>query len=125
MGAEIHTEGLAYLLGLITAGNLSIGLATDASLAEDATMTSLTEVSGIGYERQTVSSLTPAGTGTNDRKVTTNTVTFTAGGNWTGAKTVFVVTSTNKLLASAPLSTTRTLISGDTLQIAIEIDLIG
>lgn len=126
MSAEIHQEGLQYILGLITAGNLSIGLCTDTSLAEDATMASLTEVSGTGYARITVSTLTAATTGTNDRKVTTNTVTFTGGvGGWTGAKTVFVVTSTNKLLASAQLSATRTLGSGDTLTVAIEIDGIG
>jgi hypothetical protein len=123
--AELHKEGLAYLLGLVTAGNLSIGLCTDASLAEDATIASLTEVSGTGYGRIAVTSLTIADTGTNDKKATTNSVVFTAGGTWTGAKTAFIVTSTNKLLASVALSTTRTLNSGDTLTVAIEIDLVG
>lgn len=127
MAAEIHQEGLEYLLGLglAVASNLSIGLCTDASLVENATMASLTEVSGSGYARQTVSILTPATTGENDRKLTTDIVTFTATGTWTGAKSYFIVTSTNKLLASGPLSTTRTLVSGNSLQIAIQIDLAG
>lgn len=123
--AELHTEGLAYFLGLVTAGNLSIGLCTDTSLAEDATIASLTEVSGTGYDRIAVTTLTLAATGTADWKGTTNTVTFTAGGTWTGAKTVFVVTSTNKLLGSVALSTTRTLNSGDTLTVAVQITLAG
>jgi hypothetical protein len=125
MAAELHQEGLEYLLSLVTAGNLSIGLATDSSLDEDANIASITEVEGDGYERQTVTSLTPAATGTNDRKATTNTVTFTASGTWTTARTVFIVTSTNKLLASVPLSVVRTLISGDILTVAVEIDLAG
>ena len=125
MAAEIHEEGLEYILGLITAGNRDIGLCTDASLAEDAVLGDLTEVSGTGYARQTVSTLTSASSGTNDWKVTTDEVTFTAAGTWTGAKTVFVVTSTNKLLASAQLSTTRTLNNGDTLLISVAIELTG
>lgn len=125
MAAELHQEGLEYLLGLLTAGNLSIGLCTDTSLTEDAGLGDLTEVSGDGYERQTVSTLTPAETGTNDRKVTTDTVTFTATGTWTSAKSYFVATSTNKLFASGPLSATRTLTNGCTLKIAVQIDLVG
>jgi hypothetical protein len=63
-----------------------------------------------------------------DWKLTTATVIFTAGGTWTGAKTVFLATTVDnsgKLIASAPLSTTRTLQNGYTLQVALEIDLAG
>ena len=112
--------------------NFYIGLATDSSLAETATLIDLTEVSGTDYARQAVASndtdWTSAATGTNDRKVTSKTVTFTAGGTWTGAKTVFLATtidSSGVLVASAPLSATRTLADGDSLTIAIEIDLTG
>ena len=138
MAAELHAEGLQYLLEVALTeeqsvpANFYVGLATDASLAEDASLGDQTEVSGTGYARQTVASdnvdITSATTGTNDRKVTTKTVTFTATGNWTGANTVFLATTINdtgKLLASAPLSTTRTLVDGDSLTVAIEIDLTG
>jgi hypothetical protein len=138
MAAELHTPGLQFLLEVAFSeqqsvpANFYIGLATDVSLAEDATLASFTEVSGTGYARQTVASnntdFTSATTGTNDRKVTTKTVTFTAGGTWTGANTVFLATTVDgsgKLIASAPLSVTRTLSSGSSLTVAMEIDLTG
>jgi hypothetical protein len=138
MAAELHTPGLQFLLEVAFSEqqsvptNFYIGLATDASLAEGATLASLTEVSGTGYARQTVASnntdFTSATTGTNDRKVTTKTVTFTAGGTWTGANTVFLATTVDgsgKLIASAPLSVTRTLGNGDSLTVSMEIDLTG
>jgi hypothetical protein len=125
MANEVHEEGLEYLLGFVTAGNLEIGLATDSSLDEDATLDDLTEVSGDGYARITVTSLTSESTGTNDWQITTNTVTFTATGDWTSARTVFVATSTDKLFASAALSETRTLANGNTLEVAVVIALAG
>jgi hypothetical protein len=126
MAAHLHVEGSTYIFTTqLAAANLSIGLCTDASLAVDATMASLTRVTGTGYADIVVSTLT-AGTVANGSKVTTDQVTFTGGtGGWTGAKTVFIVTSTNKLLCSVPLSTTRTLALNDTLKLVIEIDLTG
>lgn len=136
--ADLHTEGLQYLLEVgfteeqSVPANFYIGLATDASLAEDASLGDQTEVSGTGYARQTVASdnvdITSATTGTADRKVTTKEVTFTAGGVWSGAKTVFLATSADdsgKLIASVALGETRTLNNGDTLTLSIEIDLTG
>jgi len=138
MAMELHTEGLQFALEVLFSeeqsvpANYYIGLATDASLAEDATLASLTEVSGSGYARQAVASnntdFTSAATGTNDRKTTTKVVTFTATGAWTGANTAFLATTvdgTGKLIGSVPLSATRTLASGDTLQLALEVDLAG
>jgi hypothetical protein len=138
MAAEVHTEGLQFMLEVSFSeeqsvpANFYIGLATDASLAEDASLGDQTEVSGTGYARQAVASdnvdFTSASTGTNDRKITTKTVTFTAGGTWTGANTVFLATTINdtgKLIASAPLSETRTLVVDDTLTVAMQIDLTG
>ena len=137
--AELHTEGLQFLLEVAFSeeqsvpANFHVGLATDASLAENASLASLTEVSGSGYARQAVASdnvdITSAAAGTNDRKVTTKTVTFTATGTWTGANTVFLCSvasgTAGKLIASAPLSATRTLHNGDTLQVAVEVQLNG
>ncbi len=138
MAADLHTDGLQFILEVTfteeqsVPANFYIGLATDASLAETASLGDQTEVSGTGYARQAVASdnvdITSAATGTNDYKVTTKTVTFTAGGTWTGANTVFLATTVNDtgvLIASAPLSETRTLEDTDTLTIAIQIDLTG
>ena len=138
MAAELHAEGLQYLLEVAFSeeqsvpANFYVALATDVSLAENATLATPTEVSGTSYARQTVASnntdITSASTGTNDRKVTTKEVTFTAGGTWTGAKTVYLATTVNdtgKLIASAPLSETRTLNNGDTLLVSIQINLTG
>jgi hypothetical protein len=139
MSAEFHTEGLQYLLEVAftkeqsVPTNYYVGLCTDASLAEDAALADLTEVSGTSYARQTVAAgatdFTSAAKGVaGDRKVTTKEVTFTAGGTWTGANTVFIATTVNntgKLIASVPLSETRTLVIGDTLTVSIEIDLVG
>jgi hypothetical protein len=138
MAAEVHTEGLQFLLEVAFSEEQSvpasfyIALATDVSLAEGAALTDITEVSGSGYARQAVTSnntdFTSAATGTNDRKTTTSTETFTATGAWTGAKTVYLATTsddTGKLIMSAPLSQTRTLANTDTLQVALELTLTG
>jgi hypothetical protein len=138
MASEFHTEGLQFLLevsfseGQSVPTNFYIGLATNASLAEDASLASITEVSGSGYARQAVASnatdFTSAAAGTNDRKITTKIVTFSATGTWTGAATVFLATSldnSGKLIASNQLSVVRTLYSGDTLGVSVELDLVG
>lgn len=138
--AELHTEGLQFLLEVSFSeeqsvpANFYMGLATDVSpLDEDSSLASITEVSGSGYARQAVASndtdMQSAAAGTNDRKMSTKTVTFTATGNWTGAETVFLCTvasgTAGKLLASGALSETRTLTNNDTLDVAIEINLNG
>lgn len=138
MAAELHTDGLQFILEVTfteeqsVPANYYIGLATDASLSETANLGDQTEVSGTGYERQAVASgnvdITSAAAGTNDRKATTKTVTFTAGGTWTDANTYFLATTVNDsgvLIASGPLSETRQLEDTDTLTIAIQIDLTG
>ena len=138
MAAELHTEGLQYLLEVgfteeqSAPANFYVGLCTDASLAEDASLGDQTEVTGTGYARQTVASdntdITSATAGTADRKVTTAEVTFTAGGTWDGAVTAFLATTvadTGKLIASQQLSETRTLNDGGTLTLAFEITLAG
>lgn len=139
MATELNTEGLQYLLEVAfteeqsVLENFYIGLAEDVGIAEDANLAGLTELSGNNYSRQTVASnntdLTSAGVGTNDRKVTTKTVTFTAsGGAWNGAKSCFLATTVDdsgKLIASADLSATRTLQDGDSLQVSMVIQLNG
>jgi hypothetical protein len=138
MPTQLHQEGLQFLLEVafseqqapLGAGAFYLGLCTDTLLADNATLASKTEVSGTGYARQAAASsavgFTSAAVSTNAWKQTTLTVTFTAGGTWTGAKTVFLATSvddTGKLIASAPLSATRTLDNGDTLSVALQMTL--
>jgi hypothetical protein len=140
MAAEIHQEGLTYMLNVsfratAQAANTYIGLCTDASLAENATLASLTEVAGTGYARIAVATddtdfPTSQTTGTNDWQVVTKQVTFTGGaGGWTGAVTAFLCTAASgtsgSLIASAQLWSTRTLASGDTLKITFTITLAG
>lgn len=140
MPAELHKEGLEYLLKATFSeeqtvpANYYIGLATDASLAETATLADLTEVSGTGYARIAVASddtdFTVADAGTNDKKATTKAVQFTGGaGGWTGAQTVFLCDvasgTAGKLIASEQLSTTRTLSESDTLDVAMAVQLNG
>ena len=139
MAPEVHTEGLQFILETAFSevqsvpANFFIGLCTDASLAETASLGDQTELSGNDYARQEVPSsaagFTSASTGTNDRKLTTSTETFTAsGGAWSGAVTAFLATTVNdtgKLIASAPLSATRTLQDGDSLQVSFVITAAG
>jgi hypothetical protein len=139
MSDELCTEGLQFILEAAMTeeqsvpANFYIGLCTDVSVAEDASLADLTELSGNNYSRQTVASdnvdLTSATAGTNDRKVTTKTVTFTAsGGAWSGAVHAFIGTTVDdsgKLVAVAALSATRTLQDGDSLQVSMVIQLNG
>lgn len=128
-----HLQEVAYNEIQSVPVNYYIGLCEDASVAENANLAGLTELSGNGYAREAVASdntdFTSASTGTNDRKVTTKTVTFTAsGGAWNGAVHAFLATTiddTGKLVAVAALSTTRTLQDGDSLQVSIVLTLAG
>ena len=139
MAAEVHQEGLQFFLELISnrqsvPSNFYIGLATDESLSENATLADITEVSGSGYARQAVPSNTTGfptsqATGTNDWETTTQQVTFEASGTWTTARTAFLCTvasgTNGKLIASSPLSTPRTLQNGDKLYVTMTIQGIG
>ncbi len=128
MAAEVHQEGLQFILEVVFSEEQSVptnfyaGLCTDASLAENASLGDQTEVTGTGYSRIAIPSsavgFTSASAGTNDWKVTTLEIIFTAGGTWTGAKTAFLATTsddTGKLILSEQLSETRTLVNNGTL----------
>lgn len=135
--SELHKEGLQHLLELMKGSqspqaSYYVGLCTDASLAEDATLASITEVSGTGYARQAaaMSGATSEGAGTNDWHLVLPQVTFTGGaGGWTGATGYFVATvdsgTSGKLIASGNLAATRTLQSGDTEKVTATILLTG
>jgi len=139
MSNEYCTEGLQHALEVAYSeeqsvpANYYIGLCEDVSVAEDADLAGLTELSGNGYAREAVASdntdFISAATGTNDRKQTTKVVTFTAsGGAWNGAVHAFLATTiddSGKLVAVAALSVTRTLQVGDSLQVSIVLTLAG
>jgi hypothetical protein len=119
---EFHTEGMQWEFNVVyrqTAAlptNLYVLLVKDTTIAENATMADLTELTvgeAPGYARQPIacSSIgwTEAGTGTNDRQITGASVTFTAsGGNWpVGYMAVLTTTltgTTGPLIASGELN---------------------
>lgn len=140
MSDELNTEGLKWLLeGMFPQSqappaNFYLGLCEDASVAEDASLGDLTELSGNGYSRQvipagSVTGFTSSVAGTNDWKITTITVEFEAsGGAWNGAQHCFLGTTSDDsgvLVASAALSAIRTLQDGDKLQVSMVIQLNG
>lgn len=118
MANERHTEGLQYEQEVAYNGvqtkpaNFYMGLATDASPAEDASIADLTELASGTYARVAVPSnagnMVSAATGTNDRKITSASVNFanSSGGDWTPVNIWFLATTVDdsgKLLASGPL----------------------
>ena len=119
---EFHTEGLRWELNVIyrqtesLPTNLYVAIVKDTTIAENAVMADLTELTSgeaPGYARQPIvcnsGNWTEAGTGTNDRKISSSAVTFTAsGGNWpNGYKAVLTTTltgTTGPLIASGDLN---------------------
>ena len=136
--AEVVAEGLEYILETAftelqsVPANFYMGLCEDAVQETDG-LADLTELAvANGYARQLVASdntdFTEASTGTNDRKVTTTTETFTATGTWNGALEAFLGTTVDdsgKLICGCALSAERFLLDGDTLQVSFVITLAG
>lgn len=133
---ELANEGeIAILEAFFGTGN---GPATlyfrlwTTSLTDTSTEASGTEVSGTDYDTEcagtaltkdtswTAPAAGPTGT-TSDSK------TFTAGGTWTGAVDLALCTTSSGtaglLIAYAPLSTTRTLLLNDTLDVTMQVAL--
>jgi len=139
MPDDVVEEGLEYILETAftelqnVPANFYMGLCEDEVLETDG-LADLTELAvANGYARQLIASddtdFTEAGTGTNDRKVTTTTETFTcAGASWNGALYAFLGTTvddTGKLICGAALSSERFLDPSDTLQVSFVITLTG
>ena len=138
MPDDVVEEGLEYILETAfteaqnVPANFYMGLCEDEVLETDG-LGDLTELAAAnGYERQLIASddtdFTEAGTGTNDRKVTTSTETFTATGAWNGALYAFIGTTADdsgKLICGAALSVERFLVNDDTLQVSFVITLTG
>jgi len=138
MPDDVVEEGLEYILetafteAQVVPANFYMGLCEDEVLETDG-LADLTELAvANGYARQTIASdnvdITEAATGTNDRKITTSTETFTATGAWNGALYAFIGTTVDdsgKLICGAALSVERFLVDGDTLQVSFVITLTG
>ena len=141
MPDDVVEEGLEYILETaftelqLVPASFYMGLCEDEVLETDG-LADLTELAAAnGYDRSgyAVASddtdFTEAATGTNDRKVTTTTETFTcAGASWNGALYAFLGTTTDdagKLICGAVLSSERFLDPGDTLQVSFVITLTG
>jgi len=140
MSNELCKEGLKFILETVFPASQSVpanyymGLCEDASIAEDAALADLTELAvANGYARQLIPSGSVTGwtseqAGTNDWKVTSITVTFTASGTWNGAEHAFLASSSDDsgfLIACGALSVERFLTNGDTLQVSMVIQLNG
>jgi len=139
--ADLMQEGLAFLLNAAlretqaVPENFYIGLSGDTALAENATLADVAEITGTNYARQAVASSavgfpTSATAGTLDWHVTTLQVTFTgdAANDWQDAKSAFLASTiddTGKLIAFGTLAATRTLKSGDTEKVTLDIQLNG
>lgn len=136
--AEVHQEGLQYFAEVGATGqqtkadNFYVGLMAEASLAENAGLSALTEVTGVGYTRQAVPAtalgITSQAGGTNDWRLVLSQVTFTAGGTWDTANGWFIATTVDgsgKLIASGALSQPRTLGNGDSLNVTPTIEFNG
>lgn len=139
MPNDVVEEGLEYILetAFTEAQNVPVnfymGLCEDEVLETDGLVDLIELVVANGYARQTIASnnvdITEAGTGTNDRKITTSTETFTCNtASWNGALYAFLGTTiddTGKLICGAALSSERFLDPGDTLQVSFVITLTG
>jgi hypothetical protein len=101
------------------------GAPADAAAADTLT-SNLSEVSGVGYARQSVTfnnANCPESLSGADSLITFPQVTFTFTGTFSGITHAFVATTsdnTGTLIESAPLSVTRNVANGDTLKVTFQ-----
>lgn len=119
-----------YLQGGTAPTGFAIGLSS-MTFAVTTTYATITgEPSGNGYARQTLTRSSSAGgwptlaLDLGNFKATASTVTYTATGAVGPVTSAFMISSTNnKLISYTALSTSRTLASGDTLQVTYAVKL--
>lgn len=118
-----------YFDDVAVRGSLYFRLYSDGAIAETDTLATLTgEVSGTGYTAPTLTRGTdwsdPA-LDSGDMMTTSATKTFTAGGTWSAADELVLATvasgTAGLALAWVALSTTRTLVNGDTLDVDLSV----
>jgi hypothetical protein len=129
----LHDQGKEFIIKTLFTGELAvpdnyyIGLDNRGSLSASQDMTSLSEPSGNGYTRQT---LTSTGDFTYDEDnvnaVSNIFLTFTCTSSSYSAKNVFVTNASDNsgyLISSKALATARTLTTGETITLKIGINL--
>lgn len=112
------------------AGNFFLGL-SNSTPVDTSTLSTITEVSGSGYGRQTILRNTTGwptrGLVGNDWQIQAATATFTATGTWTTANYAFLCSVTSgtsgRFWNYVQLSVARTLGNGDSLQFTYKITL--
>jgi hypothetical protein len=97
------TEGIQWALECLFSeeqavpANLYMGMCEDLALTKADTLASLTEVAGAGYARGSIPTTAvgwiSAIYNTDDRKMTSDTVTFNASGDWTVGRCWFIATT--------------------------------
>jgi hypothetical protein len=139
-------EGLDYMIGVLLRAQtqpttLYVGLFTSqspttvpASTAVLATGTGVTELTGTGYARQSITAATwgaPTAGGGGRQTTASTYVTFTAGGTWTAVNGFFVCTTATAgtgialFYANFDSGVARTLLNGDSLRITPRFALTG
>lgn len=112
------------------ATNFFLGL-SNSTPVDTSTLSTITEVSGSGYARQTITRNTTGwptrGLVSNDWQIQSLTCTFTATGSWTTANYAFLCSVTSgtsgRFWNYVQLSVARTLGNGDSLQFTYKITL--
>jgi hypothetical protein len=138
--SEFTQEGFRYVLEVVFPETQDvpveyyIGLAVDADIAEDATLATVTEITGTNYARIAVPSSAigfpvSGDAGSNDWAVAIQSVLFTGdvAGDWDEAFSMFIATTPDgagKLVAGGSLATGRKLTNeNDTLTVDLTIKL--
>ena len=122
----VHTSGFEFILKTLFTGEESIpndyyvGLDSRSTLSTGQTMSSLSEPSGNGYTRQTVSSTGDFNYNDDDILVLSGLLTFVCTSGSYSVKNVFLTNepdNTGFLISSLVLSEARTLTAGETITI--------
>ena len=138
IGNTWHQDGQEFVLansfatnmGITVPANYYVGLDNRGSISVlDTLQITISgvgvEPSGNGYSRQPLSSTTGFALGpdgSNNIVARSSILTFSAAGNWTSVKNVFLATTTDNsghLISSGPLSSTRTLVAGDAITVRL------
>lgn len=114
-----------------TPANFYVALVTDTVVNKTDEWTDLTEVTGSGYAKIALTTITVATLNTSDRKATGNQVTFSATGTWSIASNwvvlvdgatsgTYIIVAFNGLTGGAV-----TLVSGESLNVTVQFNATG
>jgi len=114
-----------------TAGDYYVALVSTNVVNKTDSWTDLTEVTGSGYAKIALTTITVATYSSDDRKATGNQVTFSATGNWSVARQWVLVTpgvgsGTWVIVAFNGLTDgDATLVSGESLNVTVQVNATG